>query len=200
MQKEFWDERFAAEEYIYGEEPSAWFKQIIDGLKPGSILLPGAGEGRDAVYAAKLGWEVHAFDQSEAGKNKAIKLAEKHKVTINFIVADAADYNPGKNQFDLIALVFFHLPPDLRSEFHHKLIHWLKPRGTVLIEAFHLRQLNNSSGGPKNPELLITASQLANDFKLIEITENLELTVELNEGTHHHGQAEVVRFAGIKRN
>ncbi|MBE0663931.1 MAG: class I SAM-dependent methyltransferase [Bacteroidales bacterium] len=200
MQKEFWDERFSVEEYIYGEEPSEWFRQIIDGMKPGRILIPGAGEGRDAVYAAKLGWEVYAFDQSEAGRNKAMKLAEKHKVAIHYIVTDAAEYDPGKNQFDLITMVFFHLPSDFRSDFHTKLIQWLRPGGTVLIEAFHLRQLNNTSGGPKNPDLLITANHLANDFKLIEITENLELTVELNEGTHHHGQAEVVRFTGIKRN
>jgi 2-polyprenyl-3-methyl-5-hydroxy-6-metoxy-1,4-benzoquinol methylase len=200
MVKEFWDERFSAEEYIYGEEPSEYFRQVIDGIEPGTILIPGAGEGRDAVYAAKLGWEVHAFDQSEAGKNKAMKLAGKHKVTINYVVADAADYDPGKNKFDLIAMVFFHLLPDLRSDFHSKLIQSLNPGGKVLVEAFHLRQLNNTSGGPKNPDLLITANQLAQDFKLLEITENRELTVELNEGTHHRGKAEVVRFTGRKRN
>ena len=55
----FWNQRFASEEYIYGTEPSAYFKQIIDGLKPGKLLVPGAGEGRDAVYAATLGREEH---------------------------------------------------------------------------------------------------------------------------------------------
>jgi 2-polyprenyl-3-methyl-5-hydroxy-6-metoxy-1,4-benzoquinol methylase len=200
MVKEFWDERFSAEEYIYGEEPSEYFRQFIDGMKPGRVLIPGAGEGRDAVYAAKLGWEVHAFDQSSSGRNKALKLAKKHHVEINYVVADAADYDPGKNKFDLIAMVFFHLPPEFRSNFHNKLIQWLKPGGKVLVEAFHLRQMNNHSGGPKDPDLLITARQLAGDFRLLEITENRELTVELNEGTHHNGKAEVVRFAGIKRN
>lgn len=200
MVKVFWDERYSAEEYIYGEEPSAYFRQVIDGLEPGLVLIPGAGEGRDAVYAAKLGWEVYAFDQSVSGRNKAIKLANSHNVAINYEVADAADYDPGKNKFDLIAMVFFHLPPDFRSGFHNKLIKWLNPAGKVLIEAFHLRQLNNNSGGPKDPDLLITARQLAGDFKLLEIAENREVTVELNEGTHHSGKAEVVRFTGIKRN
>ena len=200
MVKEFWDERYSAEEYIYGEEPSAYFRQVIDAIEPGTILIPGAGEGRDAVYAAKLGWEVHAFDQSVSGRNKALKLANRHNVAINFEVADAADYDPGKHKFDLITMVFFHLPPDFRSGFHNRLIQWLKPGGKVLVEAFHLRQLNNHSGGPKDPDLLITARQLAGDFKLLEITENQEVTVELNEGTHHYGKAEVVRFTGIKRN
>lgn len=60
--KAFWDERYLAEEYIYGEKPSAFFKQVIDTLPPGKALIPGAGEGRDAMYAASLGWNVHSFD------------------------------------------------------------------------------------------------------------------------------------------
>ena len=37
----FWNQRFASEEYIYGTEPNAYFKQVIDGLKPGRLLVPG---------------------------------------------------------------------------------------------------------------------------------------------------------------
>ena len=58
----FWDERFAAEEYIYGTEPNKFFREQLDKLPPGKILLLGEGEGRNAVYAAKSGWLVHAVD------------------------------------------------------------------------------------------------------------------------------------------
>ena len=44
--KEFWDTRYAAEEYVYGTEPNEYFKSFIDRLEPGSILLPAEGEGR----------------------------------------------------------------------------------------------------------------------------------------------------------
>jgi 2-polyprenyl-3-methyl-5-hydroxy-6-metoxy-1,4-benzoquinol methylase len=198
--KEFWDERYSAEEYIYGEEPSEYFRQVIDGLPPGKVLIPGAGEGRDAVYAARLGWEVHAFDQSEQGKKKAAQLAMHHNISLNYMVSDAADFDPGHQQFDLIALVFFHLPPKFRTDFHRRIVNWLRPGGKILVEAFHPRQLNNQSGGPKDPSLLITAAQLAGDFRSLEVIENTELTVDLDEGTHHRGQAEVVRFLGKKPN
>ncbi|HRP00579.1 MAG TPA: hypothetical protein PLN54_14190, partial [Flavobacteriales bacterium] len=63
--KEFWDERYGAEEYAYGTAPNAWFAEQLKGLMPGSLLLPAEGEGRNAVPAARLGWKVTAFDLSE---------------------------------------------------------------------------------------------------------------------------------------
>ena len=55
--KDMWEERYAADEYAYGEEPNAFFKACLDGLPaPGRLLLPGEGEGRNAVYAARQGW------------------------------------------------------------------------------------------------------------------------------------------------
>jgi hypothetical protein len=47
--KEFWNERYANEEYAYGEEPNEFFKQELARLQPGRILLPADGEGRNGV-------------------------------------------------------------------------------------------------------------------------------------------------------
>ena len=77
--KEFWEIRYAEKQYAYGENPNVYFKEQLDKLKPGKILLPAEGEGRNAVYAAKQGWEVMAFDLSSEGKNKAEKLAAKKR-------------------------------------------------------------------------------------------------------------------------
>ena len=63
--KEFWNERYAEPEFAYGVLPNDFFKNQLDKLKPGSILLVCEGEGRNAVYAAKNGWKVEAFDSSE---------------------------------------------------------------------------------------------------------------------------------------
>jgi hypothetical protein len=74
--KEQWNERYSASEYIYGTGPNTWLVEKLAGLQPGKILFPAEGEGRNAVHAARLGWNVAAFDQSEAGRKKALKLAE----------------------------------------------------------------------------------------------------------------------------
>lgn len=195
----FWNQRFSSEEYIYGTAPSAYFKQVIDGLKPGRLLVPGAGEGRDAVYAASLGWEVYAFDQSEEGRRKAMLLAAKKNVQIRYEIEDAAEFTCHLQSYDMVALVFVHFEPALRKRFHNELVKCLQPGGLMLIEAFHKKQFGNSSGGPKNPEMLVTAEILAGDFSELAILENREMQVMLNEGTHHKGLAEVVRFLGRKQ-
>ena len=62
--KEFWNQRYSDSEYAYGKKPNRFFKREIDRLNPGSLFLPGEGEGRNAVYAATKGWNGHALDSS----------------------------------------------------------------------------------------------------------------------------------------
>lgn len=76
---DFWDERYSRDEFIYGEQPNEYLKQKLAQLAPGKALFAAEGEGRNAVFAAKSGWIVSAFDQSEAGKTKAKLLAEKKR-------------------------------------------------------------------------------------------------------------------------
>lgn len=47
--KDFWNERYSREEFIYGKQPNEFFKEQLDKLKTGSILLPAEGEGRNAL-------------------------------------------------------------------------------------------------------------------------------------------------------
>lgn len=75
--QDFWNERYNREEYVYGEAPNEYFRQQLQTLTPGSILMPLEGEGRNGVYAAGLGWQVDAFDMSTEGKRKALQLAKK---------------------------------------------------------------------------------------------------------------------------
>jgi len=84
--KEMWNQRYAAKDFSYGTEPNRFFKDWIDKYPAGEILFPAEGEGRNAIYAAKKGWEVTAFDFSGEGKRKAVQLAEIEKVKIDYKV------------------------------------------------------------------------------------------------------------------
>ncbi len=191
---DFWNERFSAAEYIYGTQPNDFFKQCIDALTPGTILVPGAGEGRDAVYAATLGWQVHAFDSSKAGREKALQLAAAHNVTIQYDLTDVRDFVAAPHSFDAIGITYFHLPTELRWPFHYQLGHILRPGGTLFMEMFTPAQLQHASGGPKDIDLLYTSTLLAADFKSMHILQNEEQEVTLSEGSYHQGIAHVVRF------
>lgn len=195
--KAFWDERYAASEYIYGEEPNVWFAEKIKQLSPGRLLLPCEGEGRQAVYAAALGWEVVAFDQSESGREKALALAAKQGQTIHYSLADAMEYQHAE-PFDALALVYAHMPEKLRTAFHQRMAAQLKPGGTLILEGFHTSQLGRSSGGPRDLSMLFTPEMLEADFAGFHILHLGVEEVQLNEGTYHSGAAKVVRMLARK--
>lgn len=196
--KNFWNERYGSQEYVYGKGPNVFFAEQLKQLPPGKILLPAEGEGRNAVFAAAKGWEVCAFDASEAGKMKAEKLAAAHQVSMEYLVADAANISYAENSFDLIAIIYAHFPEGLRKEIHQKAIRWLKPGGTLLVEAFHTEQLQYESGGPKSLELLYREEMLREDFKELEIQLMQTTIVHLEEGIYHRGKAKVIRFIAGK--
>ena len=110
-----WNDRYNQKEYAYGERPNNYLKEQLEKLKAGTILFPAEGEGRNAVFAAKLGWSVSAFDISIEGRKKAIQLAELNDVTIDYKVGELGELNYGKDQFDAIALIYAHFPAVIKS-------------------------------------------------------------------------------------
>jgi 2-polyprenyl-3-methyl-5-hydroxy-6-metoxy-1,4-benzoquinol methylase len=198
MSTEFWDVRYSDSEYAYGTQPNVYFKSFIDSNSPGKILLPGEGEGRNAIYAAMKGWEVFAVDQSQAGMDKAKKLAEIHNVNINYQIQELSSFEQDVDTYDAIALIFLHLPPQIRVYIHQNLIRLLKPDGLLLIEAFSKAQLGRNTGGPPVLEMLYSENILINDFGDLNILELYELIEEYNEGPYHQGEAAVVRMIARK--
>jgi SAM-dependent methyltransferase len=201
--KDFWNERYGADDYAYGTEPNAFLKEVLASLQPGRILFPAEGEGRNAVYAATKDWQVDAFDLSEAGKQKATALAKKQQVTINYEVANFNTHIPLIETYDAVVLIFAHFPPEYRIQWHQKLIDALKPGGILILEAFskdHLRfnSKNPAAGGPKNIDMLYDANTLRNDFD--QLNEQLleAKVVHLNEGPYHNGESAVIRYIGQK--
>lgn len=194
----FWDERYSSEEYVYGTEPNQFFKEQIDKSSPGKLLLPGEGEGRNAVYAAKIGWQVDAFDQSRVAKEKALKLADKFGVSINYSVIDLYDLSPYKNFYDAAAIIFVHLAPIERQELHRMLISSLSKGGVLILELFSKNQLGKASGGPQDLSMLSSTEEILNDFKDLKMILIEERNLFLNEGDKHSGEASVVRFVGEK--
>ena len=194
----FWNERYSSKDYVYGTEPNQFLKQELEKLPPGKILLPAEGEGRNAVFAAKLGWEVTAFDSSSKGKKKAEKLALLNNVTIDYQIKDYEEFKTKTVEFDCVALIYAHMSPHKRNEYHEKLISFLKPGGKLILEGFSKKQINNSTGGPRNTEMLFSEEELQNDFESFAKLIIKESDVELDEGRSHRGIASVIQILGIK--
>jgi len=196
--KSQWNERYASKKYQYGTEPNNFLKEQLSSLKPGRILFPAEGEGRNAVYAASLGWLTDAFDQSTEGQKKALQLAKGKGVAVSYHIQSLDNWNPQPDQYDCIALIFLHLPERLRQQVNQSVIKALKPGGRLILEAFTINQLLRTSGGPKTTELLFTREQLESDFKNLAFVEISEKQVVLDEGPLHQGLANVIRLVAYK--
>jgi len=194
-----WNERYSQTEYVYGETPNSFFTEQLDQLKPGTLLLPCEGEGRNAVYAVRQGWNVMAYDSSEVGKNKAMQLAAKHSVAFDYQIDDATTINFPENSMDVIAFIYAHFPPAIRQTIHRNAIAWLKPGGKIILEAFNLLQRHNTSGGPKDPTMLYSVLMLKEDFAGLDIELLQTKEVNLNEGKYHEGKADVIRMVAVKK-
>lgn len=157
--------------------------------------MPAEGEGRNAAWSAVNGWKVHAYDTSTVGRDKALEMARRRGVEITYelrSVLDEADELEGR--FDAAGLVFLHLPAQQRRAAHRAVARCLRPGGVLILEAFSSRQLEQGTGGPRDPELLYEVGDLQSDFSMMKTLELDEYTVELHEGRYHSGTASVIRL------
>jgi SAM-dependent methyltransferase len=198
-----WDERYKDTEFAYGKDPNQFFKEWLPEFEPGSILMPADGEGRNGVFAARLGWNVTSFDLSVEGQLKALQLARENGVTLEYIVGDLEQINFERETFDAIGLVYAHFSADKKTLFHKKLNESLRPGGTIILEAFskshlHFNKLDPKVGGPKDIDMLYSKAEITADFENYEVLILEEEEILLNEGKYHIGKGSVIRFVGKK--
>jgi len=198
-----WDKKFSiASEvssdengYMYGTKPNEFLKEQLESYpSKQKILFLGEGEGRNACYAASLHHEVTALDASEVGLTKAQLLAKKMGVTIETLLVDLEEYTFPKNRYDIIMTSFMHLMEPLRSEAFKGALTALKSSGVLIAEFFTQKQISRNSGGPKMLELLYTKEAMQDIFSDENIIMIDECVVTLNEGSHHCGEADVLRI------
>lgn len=196
--KEFWNKRFSESEPVYGLAPNVFLKKELDHLPAGRILLPSEGQGRNAIYAAQLGWTVDAFDYSAVGKEVALRHAAEAGVSINYKVQDINDFMALPDTYDVIGLSYVHVHVRERLRFYEQLTKSLKVGGHVFFEAFSKNQLGRHSGGPKDLELLYSCEELDVVLRNLSTISLEEKEVRLSEGKYHDGLAMVVQYRGIK--
>jgi cyclopropane fatty-acyl-phospholipid synthase-like methyltransferase len=193
-----WNQRYAIDEYIYGTEPNLFLAEHAEKLLS-PVLSLAEGEGRNAVFLASLGLEVHGIDGSEVGLAKAQALARSRGVKIQTEVADLGNFAPEANYYNSVISISAHLPSTIRDRLYPLVERCLKPGGIILLEAYSENQLAHNTGGPKDPDMLMTKAKIEQEFPNCELILLRELEREVCEGTYHTGLASVVQFIGKKR-
>ncbi|TIC87163.1 SAM-dependent methyltransferase [Crenobacter intestini] len=196
----FWDSRYAADDYVYGTAPNDFLASQAHRFAPASrVLSLGEGEGRNAVYLASLGHRVCAVEGSRAGCDKIRRLAATRGIEVDVVHADLAGFLPEAATFDAVVSVFCHLDPALRKAVLARAGDALVDGGVFLIEAYTPRQLAFGTGGPREPELLLEPAHLVADLPRVRWEWLQETERELIEGRCHSDRAAVVQGVAYRQ-
>jgi len=155
-----WDKRFRGEGFAFGKEANSFLKKHITLLPKGKALDLATGEGRNAAFLARHGFEVDAVDISKMGLRKAQKLAKEMGVKIHALAADLDTYQIERGKYDLIINFYF-----LRRSLIPKIKKGLREGGMVILETYLLEQRKLGTGGPKNPKYFLKPNELLQRFK-----------------------------------
>lgn len=120
-----YDEQYQKDEFYWGLQQSPLAEQVAEILPEDRtnkrVLDIGSGEGRDAIYFAKCGFQVDALELSAPGTAKIRQYSKKTGYTVNVLHANMVGYEL-TGMYDVIysigALQF--LPLDLRQSHFEK--------------------------------------------------------------------------------
>ncbi len=151
-----WDERYAGRDYLWDVGPNQFVEHHLADVTPGTAIDLAAGEGRNAVWLARRGWAVAAVDFSQAGLDKAARLAADHGVAeaVTTIRADALTWEPAE-PVDLVVIAYLQLPVEqVRVALEHA-ASWLRPGGRLLVVAHDRTNIEHGYGGPSDRDSLL---------------------------------------------
>ena len=200
MSAEFWNERYAVDDYIFGTAPNRFLESQLALIRPGLRALAIAdGEGRNGVWLAEHGVSVHAIDVAPVALDKARKLAQSRGVKLEFEQADLLNWTWPEAAYDLVAAIFIQFaPPPERDRIIAGIRRCLKPGGLLILQGYTPKQIEFGTGGPPNPANMYTEALLRDWFGDWDILHLLVHEDFISEGTHHHGQSALIDLVARK--
>ena len=196
--RSMWEQRYSADTYIYGTEPNDFLRDSVTTIPPGIALCLAEGEGRNAVFLAESGFDVHSVDLTEAGVAKTLRLAAQRSVDVHAVAGDLAVFDIGTERWDLIVSIFAHMPPNVRRDLHRRVVAALKPGGMFVLEAYTPSQIGRGTGGPASAEMTMTLDSLRDELAGLEFIHTEELDRDVTEGAGHTGIGAVVQVIARK--
>jgi SAM-dependent methyltransferase len=195
-----WDQRYGEDGFAYGTDPNDFLAAHATRALPagGEVLCLAEGEGRNAVFLARMGYRVTGVDASAVGLAKARALAAQHGVEVETVVADLADYDLGVARWDGIVSIWCHTPSALRTRLHRAVVAALRPGGALLLEAYTPRQLDFKTGGPPVADMMMTLAGLRDELAGLDLEVGEEKVRAVHEGRYHHGDSAVVQVVARK--
>jgi 2-polyprenyl-3-methyl-5-hydroxy-6-metoxy-1,4-benzoquinol methylase len=169
VRREDWDARYAAVDNLWAAKPNRFLVAEVGNLEPGRALDLACGEGQNAIWLATLGWRVTGVDYSEVAIAKARGRAERDGVDATFECADLVTYEPGSRVFDLVVVLYLHIPSRERHVVLDRAATALAPGGTFLLVGHDTLNITEGVGGPSDPDIHFTPDEIAAELPDLEI-------------------------------
>lgn len=191
MHREKWNARYREKELLWPREPSALLREETKHLEPGRALDLAAGEGRNAFYLARHGWEVTAVDFSDVAIAKGKELAEKLELPIEWLVRDLTSYEPQSDHFDLVSLFYLQVPREELRTVLKNALSALRPGGTLLVVGHDTMNLREGTGGPQDPAVLYSYTDITDALDGVEVERAERQYNPVDHGDHPEGALQV---------
>ena len=184
MDSAAWNGRYATDELVWRAEPNRFLVEEVEGLTPGRALDVACGEGRNAVWLASRGWKVVGVDFSSVALAKARRMAEDRGADVEWVEADVVSWIPLRGVFDLVAVMYLHVPADQRRQVLANAAAALAPGGVLLVVGHDATNPAEGFGGPQDPAVLYGAQDVVCDLGglRIERAERVERPVDTESG------------------
>lgn len=169
MQREDWNRRYASVENLWAAKPNRFLVAEVGELPPGRALDLACGEGQNAIWLASLGWTVCGVDYSDVAIEKARSRAAREGLAVDFLCADLVTYEPDAESFDLVLVLYLHIPSGERRSVLEKAAAAVAPGGTFLMIGHDRTNLTDGVGGPTDPDILFTPEEVAAELPGLEI-------------------------------
>jgi SAM-dependent methyltransferase len=156
-----WDARYAAADLVWSAEPNRFVAEELVDLPPGRALDLAAGEGRNAIWLARLGWDVTAADYSQVALDKGRRLAGD--TALRWVCADVTGWDE-QASYDLVVMAYLQVPASDRRATVRAAYAALRPGGTLFLVAHDSLNLTEGTGGPQDPGVLYTAEDVLEDL------------------------------------
>jgi SAM-dependent methyltransferase len=170
MDARAWDERYAASDLVWSREPNRFVAAELADLPPGKAVDLAAGEGRNAIWLASRGWSVTAVDFSRVALDKGARLAAglSPPAEVTWVCADATTWRPDA-PVDLVVVAYLQVPAADRRRAVRGAVQGLGVGGTLLLVAHDSTNLTEGTGGPQDPEVLMSAEDVVADLAGLDV-------------------------------
>ncbi len=162
--RELWDARHASRAPIEAHEADPTLVAIAADLPPGRALDLGTGDGRNAIHLAASGWRVTAADFSQVALERASASAATAGVDVGWRLEDLLTFEPERGGFDLVLLVFIHLPGHERRAVYARAAAAVARGGILLVVGHDRLNLTGGVGGPQDPDVLFVPTEVVADL------------------------------------